>query len=259
MSLCRSIYSVSFIMMSSYTSVQAADYVYPNFRENFEDSRPLTPEDRLNVPVQGEREDNKAEQSILIDPTRNQDAVTGVEDLRGTRIVLEPAGLPDTVIDYIVTRQSLKSVLAQISRIVGVPIDANFEDNITVERLRFEGDLEDALNTIASAYPVSWMTLGQQIIVFGNAQKQSRFIDLLRASPNNIVRTLQNAGIGGPGLDLLVDQSRSFIRATGPEAFINELQAITDRLQVTKKPTIIRYGLTTPQPPPPPASNTSTN
>jgi hypothetical protein len=164
------------------------------------------------------------------------------DDFRGTKIILDPANLPSRTIDYRVIEQPLRGILDLLARQSGVTIKDQVRDRRVVRRVRLSGTLDEALNALANTAEIQWITINDDVVVFPDDGVETKFYDIQNTSVKNIITTLQRAGIGGPGISLLVDNRQNFIRASGPRAFLDEFDEIVEKSEQNLLPKVVRYG-----------------
>lgn len=151
---------------------------------------------------------------------------------------------PTTPIKYFVRRQALEPLLRELGQISGTPVIIGPGVRATVQERWIEGTLDTILDQLAREHGLFWFTDGLSYYVDPIEEQKTRHFKVKGASPAEIARALESAGLGKYRTRIQATGRDGMVRVTGSEAFNRTVEAALASTEVEGAGTvrIIRFG-----------------
>ena len=147
-------------------------------------------------------------------------------------------------IKYFVRRQALDPLLRELGQISGTPVIVGPGLRATVQERWIEGTLDTILDQLAREHSLFWFTDGLSYYVDLIEEQKTRHFKVKGATPAEIARALDSAGLGKYRNRIQATGRDGMVRVTGSEAFNRAVEAAlaSTEIEGAGAVRIIRFG-----------------
>jgi type II secretory pathway component GspD/PulD (secretin) len=147
-------------------------------------------------------------------------------------------------VSYYVLNQDVKSVFADLSKIIKIPIIVTPSVKGKATSGKYQGTTEDLLEMVCKDLNLHWYFDGNALHITRASEAVTKVFGLTGFSYRELIEALDNIGVDYSRFPLKLDSERNILVVYGPPRFVAGVEAIADNItsfKVRSRPSVLRH------------------